>query len=425
MFHKDMVQISNTNFHLIYAFKSAETSATKHLIIFSFDMTTKEVIMTHTNGKAYKIRPKVQWENYITDEADKIEFINLMNYYFDKENNDFDSIDIVKKVQQNTNNRNDLIERLVSLGYTFITKPNDINDIEYILKNWKKFIKYHNNPLKYNAFMGYYLINKSHALARNIKQVIDMTVKIDRFINEKHLTSDDVKILYNYNFSDDEILNLRKGAINFLKKWSSQDKNINKEMAIFGKKAVMDKIIKIIRACSLLNCPIPTGNDWLTNYCNLKSICEQKKQSDMIEKNKEVDKTFSDYQLEIDLHFEDDNFEVLVPTHYAELVNEGECLNNCLGNHEWNYFLSTGERRVVFIRSKSNPTRPYIACDIMAVNNKIEQYLTYNNYSVNEPLAIEFKKKYQDYLNTLQKCRKSLSMPRNYNLYDSEWDIFD
>lgn len=131
-----------------------------------------------------------------------------------------------------------------------------------------------------------------------------------------------------------------------------------------------------------------------------------------------VNGLFKKNQTGVSLNYENEDFIVTVPVTYQELLSEGKALNNCLAHYEWNQYLKRGERRVVFIREKSNPDRPYIACDINVVNNYIMQYYAYGNGTPYDEKAVSFKKEYQKYLDTLP-----LELEVEFiNYYDSDID---
>lgn len=118
-------------------------------------------------------------------------------------------------------------------------------------------------------------------------------------------------------------------------------------------------------------------------------------------KQKIEERVFVQSQLEKALAYENDVFKVLVPTTRDELEAEGEALHNCLNGFEWRNYLCDGNRKVVFIRRKTAPNKPYIACDIHSKSGNIQQYLTYCNGQVQEQDAKDFAKEYQNYLRSL------------------------
>lgn len=97
------------------------------------------------------------------------------------------------------------------------------------------------------------------------------------------------------------------------------------------------------------------------------------------------------------LTFEDDTFMVVVPMTKEELRAEGELQHNCVGGYGDR--IAEGSRNVVFIRRKSDPTAPYITCDIFD-DSTINQYLTKYNYRTTAEDALAFKRAYQHHLST-------------------------
>ena len=97
------------------------------------------------------------------------------------------------------------------------------------------------------------------------------------------------------------------------------------------------------------------------------------------------------------LSFENETFMVVVPMTKEELRTEGELQHNCVGGY--GNRIAEGSRNVVFIRRKSNPTAPYITCDIFD-DSTINQYLTKYNSRTSAEDALEFKRLYQHHLST-------------------------
>ena len=97
------------------------------------------------------------------------------------------------------------------------------------------------------------------------------------------------------------------------------------------------------------------------------------------------------------LSFENETFMVVVPMTKEELRTEGELQRNCVGGY--GNRIAEGNRNVVFIRRKSNPTAPYITCDILD-DSTINQYLTKCNSRTSAEDALEFKRLYQHHLST-------------------------
>ena len=131
-------------------------------------------------------------------------------------------------------------------------------------------------------------------------------------------------------------------------------------------------------------------NDFFRSYINARRAYE-------VNRDKMMNKGINAYQQEHlkALTFEDDTFEVIIPTTNEELIAEGESQHNCVGG----YGNSIIERRknVVFIRRKSNPTKSYITCDICS-DGSINQYLAPYNRRPEDADAIAFKSLFQSHL---------------------------
>lgn len=99
------------------------------------------------------------------------------------------------------------------------------------------------------------------------------------------------------------------------------------------------------------------------------------------------------------LLYENDTFQVIIPTTREEFAKEGSEQNNCVYSMYLNKVLN-GETRVVFIRRKDNLDKSYITCEVRH-NGHIQQYLAKHNYTPKEVDAIEFYREYQAYLNKI------------------------
>ena len=97
------------------------------------------------------------------------------------------------------------------------------------------------------------------------------------------------------------------------------------------------------------------------------------------------------------LSFENETFMVVVPMTKEELRTEGELQHNCVGGYGDR--IAEGNRNVVFIRRKADPTKAYITCDIYT-DGTINQYLTKYNQGVSADDAKEFYRAYQEHLST-------------------------
>lgn len=161
---------------------------------------------------------------------------------------------------------------------------------------------------------------------------------------------------------------------------------------VLGYRKMNEYVNNYMEYCEKTGIPMETGDFW-ANYLKVENT--YKAMQEELEQE-----TFIKSQKSIPLFFEDEDFITIIPMSKKEVVEEGAKLRNCLGTYEWNNFLSTGDRQVVFIRRKSAPEKSYIACDID--DGVIQQYLTYCNAYVTDEDAEAFRDKYQDYLNSLK-----------------------
>lgn len=149
------------------------------------------------------------------------------------------------------------------------------------------------------------------------------------------------------------------------------------------------KLVEYINMCKDLNWE-PKKGDFGSLYVQTKLTFElnkQKIESEKLEKNQPKK-----------LFFEDDNFTVIIPITSQAFKLEAEAQNNCV----YRSYLSEvikGYTNIVFIRKKTDIDNSYITCEVR--DGKIVQYLAKFNSCVRDDEAIEFKKKYQAYLNTL------------------------
>ena len=150
-------------------------------------------------------------------------------------------------------------------------------------------------------------------------------------------------------------------------------------------------INKFIKYTTALEIPMEKG-DFFRQYINAQRayrINEDTLVNKLITKNQQ--KRLSA------LSFENETFIVVVPTTKEELRAEGEHQRNCVGGYGSR--IADGERNVVFIRKKSDPTYSYITCDIMS-DGEINQYLVWGNRHPTDADALVFKRLYQQHLST-------------------------
>ena len=76
-----------------------------------------------------------------------------------------------------------------------------------------------------------------------------------------------------------------------------------------------------------------------------------------------------------------DNYIVVVPQTYEDLVDEGKQQNNCVG-HYYNESILRGENLILFIRRSNSPKKSYITCRYNIKKQDIVEYKYKNNQDV-------------------------------------------
>lgn len=140
----------------------------------------------------------------------------------------------------------------------------------------------------------------------------------------------------------------------------------------------------------------PTKDDYYRQYINVKRNYERLKEI----KDKEL---FAEAYAKHSkaLSFENEDFVIVLPTCEKDLITEGNKQGNCVGGY--GSYIKDGERLVVFIRKKSDPSVPYITCDIYANSRwghtaRINQYLIHHNDYPKDENALAFKGLFQQHL---------------------------
>lgn len=150
-------------------------------------------------------------------------------------------------------------------------------------------------------------------------------------------------------------------------------------------------LVNMVRYAHALQVEIPKG-DFTRAYAELYK-------NYMVNKDAIDNKALAEWNDLPSLAFETDELCVVIPKTIKEFEQEGISQSNCV----YTMYLQKvvdNKTRVVFIRQKSNPDESYITCEVDK-KGIIRQYLTKFNYQPQEESAIEFKKLYQDYLNSV------------------------
>lgn len=154
---------------------------------------------------------------------------------------------------------------------------------------------------------------------------------------------------------------------------------------------IEEYIAEFVEYCTMLELPFKKKGksfceylDELTEiYNNKKDVVIQKKLQNCNNK----------------LKFENDKYIVLVPNSIEQYQNEANSQNNCVMSYVNR--VAQNKTNVVFIRKKDNIDKSYITCEVDN-NYNIKQYLLSCNRRVIDVEDLDFKYKYQRYLDTLK-----------------------
>lgn len=98
------------------------------------------------------------------------------------------------------------------------------------------------------------------------------------------------------------------------------------------------------------------------------------------------------------LTFSYGNLETIIPLTCDEFHEEAEAQHNCVESMYLEKVID-GETNVVFVRQKNEPNKSYITCEVRS--GHIIQFLLKYNHKVTEDIDNEFRKEFQNYLNSM------------------------
>ena len=184
-------------------------------------------------------------------------------------------------------------------------------------------------------------------------------------------------------------------------------------------------IIKVLRRAKFF----PLSDDY--NYSFLRSYCSTLRdyfchclylkksprcENNMIREINETEESYSLLKTQLDKErfkenykkqakawdFSYSDFIVTIPIEPKDLIIEGQKMHHCVGNYINNVI--NNETYIVFIRKKDDIKTPYITAQVDLNGTLRQYYLAYDKEIVNEE-DIEFKEKYQEYLNRIWDLR--------------------
>lgn len=119
------------------------------------------------------------------------------------------------------------------------------------------------------------------------------------------------------------------------------------------------------------------------------------------EKTEWENKIFKRSQTLKDFNFETENYKIFLPTTRSELAKIGSYFHNCANEWEWRNRLSKGTHALVVVVDKTDNEQK-VCVDIQLETMQIGQYLGKCNRSITTKELRDFKKLYQEYLDTLK-----------------------
>ena len=158
-------------------------------------------------------------------------------------------------------------------------------------------------------------------------------------------------------------------------------------------KIYIQTLVDYYNQCSILN-KVPCCENNM-----LREINETEKSYLYLQEKLDKEKFKANYERHSKAwEFAYNSFIVSIPTEPQDLIIEGKKMHHCVGS----YIDRVAENKtyIVFIRKKDNIEMPYITAQVDLNGTLRQYYLAYDKEIVNEE-DIEFKEKYQEYLNRI------------------------
>lgn len=260
----------------------------------------------------------------------------------------------------------------------------------YKWEHWGTYpaIKNHYEILsKHFAELKDYFENSPHRYLSDIAQELEINDFVKKYnLNPNLPLQDKEDIMYvatspmQTKFSKSEIINFCSRVI-------------ARGYRILFAHSIANRLINYIEVCEELNLPLGKVSDFASNYIDYINLRESRK-NELDNKKLSAIKE----KVESKLFYENEKFIVKVPSCIDDFVNESNNQHNCVYRSYLPYVLC-GQRYIVFIRKKDNPSKSYITCEIYK-DGRIGQYLGTFNHSVFDSDALIFQKDYQDFLFT-------------------------
>lgn len=308
-------------------------------------------------------------------------------------------------------------DRLISLPTFDYNRKNHIcsigihpwniaKEVETILDNWKDFLEYAKADEINNTFEKY-IADKQTAAALDWIQDDEIKACINGMYYEHRLEF--IKLTKKYK-------SFRKAVNQQVKRKITIDNNRKKLFEILNvDKDTLSREYGV-KCYNIMSSISQTLTDLTHDYIRadamiadmqidyeINDIKDALRDLASMKENKD-NEIFTKRQQTANLEYENEEFKIFVPTSRGDLAEYGNYFHNCLNGHEWDCYLSDGERYAVIVIDKTIDI-PVICADIDCNNRKIHQYLK----PFNRPLSSvddryrAFKAEYQQYLQKVNK----------------------
>ena len=265
-----------------------------------------------------------------------------------------------------------ICDKLDSIGYRNLSWSYSTEKLDFINEHFKDFVKYRKNNA--NGSLEDFFSDYS----------LDIWLKEHHLKIDEHFTREMARTLKNncrQDCSEERIscsaFYLRKGILKVLNAYTA-----------------FSVLFNYFDYCDKLETKYVKG-DLLKEYVIVKETYELRKT--------EIDnKYLEQYQMARKdiLFFENEEYITIIPTTTKEFIDEAESQSNCVARSYLPMVLRN-ETNIVFIRKKNNVKKSYITCEVR--NGRIIQYLTRFNNRPTDESDIEFRRQYQDFLDS---CRE-------------------
>ena len=267
------------------------------------------------------------------------------------------------------------MDKIASLGCVPDRWNISISNLKFINDHFKAFAKWYNE-------------NHSNAIDDFVKFYgVELYCSQNR-IDTEHLSDDTISFIQNYMVRNTWANDTKWMSLDYLPYTMYY---LSRGLVdVVGLNAAANLLTQFFDFCETTGIK-PQKSDFYRQFLDVKhTYIANKKQYDMMAlANNYASKRNA-------LLFEDDTFKVIIPTTTEEFKAEGDAQHNCV----YSMYLERCVKNmthVVFVRRKDALDESYITCEVDK-NGNIVQYLgQYNNY-ICDPDAINFKKRYIDWL---------------------------